>query len=101
MTITVRDVTTSHLSSEKVSAGAKLWTVPFVDSGYFPDLLLRPGNSVLMGNGVSLQILTKGATRDFATPIASISGNSMEGSFKLSLGGHVTSSIPFNTSLKV
>lgn len=95
VTVSVSDGTSSLPAAEQ-TAGARLWRVTFVNSGRIPDMLVRPTNNLLVGNGAGIQIFTKGAT--YGGIPASVAGNSVTGTFRLRLGGHVTDPIDFDAS---
>ncbi|KAF1314868.1 Projectin/twitchin, partial [Globisporangium splendens] len=95
VTVVVTDGT-SALPPADVTAGARLWRVTFQNSGYIPDMLVRPANNLLMGNGADIKIYTKGATYG-AVPV-SVAGNRVTGKFRLALGGHVTDLIGHDAS---
>ncbi|KAF1323264.1 Projectin/twitchin, partial [Globisporangium splendens] len=95
VTVVVTDGT-SALPPADVTAGARLWRVTFQNSGYIPDMLVRPANNLLMGDGADIKIYTKGATYG-AVPV-SVAGNRVTGKFRLALGSHVTDLIDYDAS---
>uniref|UniRef100_K3WF50 Titin n=1 Tax=Globisporangium ultimum (strain ATCC 200006 / CBS 805.95 / DAOM BR144) TaxID=431595 RepID=K3WF50_GLOUD len=95
VTVVVTDGT-SALPAADIAAGARLWRVTFQNSGYIPDMLVRPANNLLMGNGANIKIYTKEAT--YGAVPASVTGNRVTGKFRLALGGHVTDLIDHDAS---
>ncbi|KUF76233.1 Twitchin [Phytophthora nicotianae] len=96
MTILVTDGTNT-LPAANVAKGERLWRVTFQNSGYVPDMLVRPANNLLQGNGAGITVYSRGATPDPAVPV-SVGGNRVSGYFKLKLGGHTTERISHDSS---
>ncbi|KAF4031960.1 Fibronectin type III domain [Phytophthora infestans] len=90
-------VTDGTLPPANAAKGERLWRVTFQNSGYVPDMLVRPANNLLQGNGAGILVYTRSATPDPTVPV-SVGGNRVSGYFKVKLGGHTTERISHDAS---